>query len=94
MYTTAGKWIIDGNHIVSIEEENTDSIVETICDFNPETEYPTVHERSVKESFENAKLICKAPQMFEAIKEVLELFDGNGVPNIEFIKTRLTESIS
>jgi len=94
MYTK-GNWTIDGSQIVSVENhKEMDQSNETICDFNPETEYPTVHERSVKESFENAKLICKAPQMYEAIKEVLDLFDGNGVPNIEWIKNRLTESIS
>ncbi len=34
MYTQ-GKWMIDGNHIVSVENgiENSN---ETICDFNPE----------------------------------------------------------
>ena len=90
---TQGKWTIDGSQIVSVENEIKNSN-ETICDFNPETEYPTVHERSVKESFENAKLICKAPQMYEAIKEVLSLFDGNGTANIEWIKARLEDAIS
>ena len=92
MYTQ-GKWTIDGSQIVSVENEIKNSN-ETICDFNPETEYPTVHERNVKESFENAKLICKAPQMYEAIKEVLSLFDGNGTANIEWIKARLTDAVS
>ena len=92
MYTQ-GNWTIDGSQIVSVENEIKNSN-ETICDFNPETEYPTVHERSVKESFENAKLICKAPQMYEAIKEVLSLFDGNGTANIEWIKARLTDAVS
>lgn len=91
MYTQ-GKWMIDGNHIVSVENgiENSN---ETICDFNPETEYPTVFERSIKEADENAKLICKAPQMYEAIKEVLSLFDGNGTANINWIKARLTDAV-
>lgn len=93
MYTK-GKWIIDGEHIVALEE-NSNSNLLTICDFSPETEYSTVSsDRGIKESLENAKLICKAPEMFEAIKEVLELLDGNGVPNIEWIKNRLTESIN
>jgi hypothetical protein len=92
MYTQ-GNWTIDGSQIVSVENEIKNSN-ETICDFNPETEYPTVHERSVKESFENAKLICKAPQMYEAIKEVLSLFDGNGTANTEWIKARLTDAVS
>lgn len=92
MYTK-GNWTIDGSQIVSVENEIKNSN-ETICDFNPETEYPTVHERSVKESFENAKLICKAPQMYEAIKDVLSLFDGNGIANIEWIRNRLHDAIS
>jgi len=29
----------------------------------------------------------------EAIKEVLEVLDGNGVPNIDWVKNRLLESI-
>lgn len=31
--------------------------------------------------------------MKDAIKDVLELFYGNGVPNIEWIKNRLTKVI-
>ena len=42
----------------------------------------------------NAKLIVNAPKMYEAIHEVLELFDGNGVPNIEWIRNRLHDAIS
>jgi hypothetical protein len=91
--STKGKWIIDGTQIVSIDGEDRIFSNETICDFNPDTEYPSVHERNSNESFENAKLICKAPQMHEAIKEVLDLFDGNGVPNMEWIKNRLQEAI-
>lgn len=92
MYTQ-GKWIIDGVQIVSVKND-IENLNETICDFYPETEYPTVHERSMSESFENAKLICKAPQMYEAIKDVLSLYDGNGTLNIEWIKARLTDAIS
>lgn len=89
-------WVIDGSHIISVNNDTQEinGTNETICDFNPETEYPTVHERNANESLENAKLICKAPKMHNAIEEVLELFDGNGVPNIEWIKNKLSESIS
>jgi hypothetical protein len=92
MYSN-GQWTIDGSQIVSVEKV-VNQTNETICDFNPNTEYPTVYERNINESFENAKLICKAPKMFEAIQEVLSLFDGNGIPNIEWIKNKLTDSIS
>jgi hypothetical protein len=44
MYTK-GKWIIDGSQIVSVEKEINNSN-ETICELNPETEYPTVFERN------------------------------------------------
>jgi len=90
---TKGKWIIDGTQIVSIYGEDSIFSNETICDFNPDTEYPSVHERNSSESFENAKIICKAPQMHEAIKEILEEFDGIGVINIEWIKNKLTQAI-
>ena len=39
----------------------------------------------------DAKLIIKAPKMQEAINEVLEVLDGNGAPNVEWIKNRLLE---
>jgi hypothetical protein len=92
MYTK-GQWIIDGSQIVSVEKEISNSN-ETICELNPETEYPTVFERCQKEALKNAKLIVNAPKMYEAIHEVLELFDGNGVPNIEWIRNRLHDAIS
>ena len=47
-------------------------------------EYEFVLINGLKE--ENAKLK-------EAINEVLELFDGNGVPNIEWVKNRLSEAV-
>ena len=40
----------------------------------------------------DAKLIVKAPKMQEAINEVLDVLDGNGVPNIDWIKKRLLET--
>ena len=42
---------------------------------------------------EDAKLIVLAPKMKEAINEVLEVLDGNGVPNMVWIKNRLLEAI-
>jgi len=55
MYTK-GNWTIDGSQIVSVEKEISNSN-ETICELNPDTEYPTVFERSQKEALKNAKLI-------------------------------------
>lgn len=65
MKHTSGTWIIDGEHIVSTDRN------ETICDINPETEYPTVGERSNTESLGNAKLICEAPNMYAELKNSL-----------------------
>jgi hypothetical protein len=42
---------------------------------------------------EDAKLIVLAPKMKEAITEVLEVLDGNGVPNVGWIKNRLLEAL-
>lgn len=39
----------------------------------------------------DAKLIVKAPKMQEVINDVLKVLDGNGVPNVEWIKNRLLE---
>lgn len=35
----------------------------------------------------------EATNLKQAILDVLELFDGNGVPNIDWIKNRLNEAI-
>ena len=42
---------------------------------------------------EDAKLIVLAPKMKEAITEVLEVLDGNGVTNMGWIKNRLLEAL-
>jgi hypothetical protein len=42
----------------------------------------------------DAKLIVSAPKMKEAINEVLEVLNGKGFPNTEWIKNRLLEAIS
>ena len=38
-------------------------------------------------------MLNKSAEMGKAIKEVLELFDGIGVPNIEWVKNRLSEAV-
>lgn len=60
---TKGQWFVDGEHITT----GYDSLSETICDINPNTEYPSVHERSVLESKYNAQLIAHAPEMLEKL---------------------------
>ena len=42
---------------------------------------------------ENAKLIVSAPAMKEAIIEVLEVLDGGGSPNMQWVKNRLSKSL-
>lgn len=42
----------------------------------------------------DAKLIVAAPKMKEAINEVLENLNGNGAPNIVWVKNRLLEGLS
>ena len=93
MYTK-GKWEIDGKHVVCVSVIGCVEISETICDISPLTEYPTVRDRNILEANENAILICKAPQMFEAINKVLGVMACTGVPNLELEKDVLTESIS
>ena len=68
MKHTQGKWYIDGCHI-STGIEPTD---ETICDFRPSTEYPTVNERNANEAMANAKLIVEAPEMFELLNDLFD----------------------
>jgi len=41
----------------------------------------------------DAELIVTAPKMKDAITEVLEVLQGDGVPNNEWIKNRLLESL-
>jgi hypothetical protein len=42
---------------------------------------------------EDAKLIVAAPGMQEAIKDVLELLDGPGSPNLAWMRNRLAEAL-
>ena len=47
----------------------------------------------VEEVEELAEMLNKSATMKQAIKEVLEVMDGNGVPNIEWVKNRLFEAV-
>jgi hypothetical protein len=47
----------------------------------------------VEEVEELAEMLNKSATMEEAIKEVLEVMDGDGVPNIEWVKNRLLETV-
>lgn len=47
----------------------------------------------VEEVEELAEMLNKSAEMEKAIKEVLELFDGNGLANIEWVKNRLSEAV-
>lgn len=43
---------------------------------------------------EDAKTIVCAPKMKEAITEVLEVLNGKGVPNLEWVKNYLSNSLN
>jgi hypothetical protein len=47
----------------------------------------------VEEVEELAEMLNKFATMEEAIKEVLDIINGNGVPNIEWVKNRLLEAV-
>lgn len=47
----------------------------------------------VEEVEELAEMLNRSVEMETAIKEVLELFDGSGLPNIEWVKNRLSETV-
>lgn len=93
---TKGTWFVDGEHITT----GYDNISETICDINPNTEYPCVHERSVVESKYNAKLISHAPEMLEKLSLCKVMFSKGKrltttdmaimVDEIKYLLTRAT----
>jgi hypothetical protein len=57
-------------------------------------EYISVSKESLEYIFLKEQLILKANEdLTDAIKEVLELLNGDGIPNLEWVKTRLGESI-
>jgi hypothetical protein len=47
----------------------------------------------VEELEELAEMLNKSATMEQTIKEVLDVMDGNGVPNIEWVKNRLWEAV-
>ena len=47
----------------------------------------------VDEVEELAEMLNKSVEMEKAIQEVLELLNGNGVPNIDWVKNRLSEAV-
>ena len=74
------------------ETGDYDSWVELVTpNFNLQCYDPNVETEDVDEL---AEMLNKSAKMEKVIKEVLELFDGNGVPNIEWVKNRLSEAVS
>jgi len=74
------------------ETGDYDSWIELVTpNFNLQCYDPKVE---VEEVEELAEMLNKSAEMTKAIKEVLELFDGNGVPNIEWVKNRLLEVVN
>lgn len=89
---TKVEWVVDGEHITT----GYDNISETICDINPNTEYPSVHERSTIESKANAKLIAHAPEMlkkhYEEIEILEDIFKNNPIGDVAFKLRMIIES--
>lgn len=92
MNYTRKTWAIDGSHIVAVENNDFNNS-ETICDFAPATEYPTVNERSNLESLNNALLIIKAPKMYEGILEILHEIEKPGIINEKWIQQQLEKLV-
>lgn len=85
-----GKWNKRGNVIFIDDSYRSVATIHVVKNYKDVTFEPIVD----AEAEANADIICKAPQMYEAIKEVLSLFDGNGTANIEWIKARLADAVS
>lgn len=85
---TKEKWVIDGDCI-------TTGILptdETICDINPNNEYPTVFKRNKDEARANMKLITAAPDMFNVLSEMTDYIIG--VDSSNFVILRIPIELS
>lgn len=67
---TPAPWYIDGEHIVA--DSGNEQQNETICDMYPTTEYNLVYERSPTESRNNGALISAAPELLEALQNLVK----------------------
>jgi hypothetical protein len=85
-----GKWNKRGNVIFIDDTYRSVATVHVVKNYKDITFEPIVD----VEAEANTDIICKAPQMYEAIKDVLDLFDGKGTANIEWIKARLADAVS
>ena len=73
------------------ETGDYDSWIELVTpNFNLQCYDPNVETEEVEEL---AEKLNKSVEMETAIKGVLDLFDGHGVPNIEWVKNRLSEAV-
>lgn len=73
------------------ETGDYDSWIEFITpNFNLQCHDPNVEMEEVEEL---AEMPNKSSEMEQAIKDVLEVISGSGVPNLEWVKYRLSEAI-
>lgn len=87
---TKGKWNIRGNKIFVDDTFRSVANIHVIKNYKDITFEPIVD----IEASANAKLICKAPSMYEAISDILETMNcGSGIVNVEWIKKRLENSL-
>ena len=73
------------------EEDSFFFIEADLKDAEKNGHYPRVE--IMQEDFGDHNGYTHAIRMKEAIDEVLEVLDGNGVPNIEWVKNRLLKAV-
>lgn len=88
---TKGRWKQRGNTIFIDDTFRSIANIHVIKNYKDVTFEPIVD----NEAYANAKLICNAPLMYEAINNILETINegGTGIVNIEWIKNRLENSL-
>lgn len=88
MYTK-GEWTVRGNTIFVNDSYRSIATVHVQKNFEGITFKPIED----VEAIANAKLISQAPSMYEAIKDILELFADDNDWNTSWIKSRLENAI-
>jgi hypothetical protein len=73
---TPGPWMYDEQSVITSTGE---MVVSVINDVSPES---TVFERNQLEAYSNTRLIASAPDLLEACKEYLKLYDERVGPHI------------
>lgn len=79
---TKGEWTIDYGgtvgHIKAVGGDRTDDKTPTVATYNIFSKFGGKLGEKREEEKENAKLISAAPNMYEALKALLECYEKNG----------------